>query len=172
MESVEPNEPRWYITELVETDADELGRVHVRTWQEAYAESMDAEYLANLDPAQRAENWRRRAQGAPEPDAVTLVARDGADGPIVGFISVGPARDEDPVTPYELRAINIVSEVYGTGLADELVQRALGARAAYLWVVQNNHRAQAFYRRHGFVDDGGRSMHEATEAPEIRMSRA
>ena len=52
-----------------------------------------------------------------------------------------------------------------------LLDRTLGDRAAYLWVIEGNERAQAFYRKRGFVDDGGRTIDEPSGATEIRMVR-
>src|SRR4051794_5094079 len=130
---------------------------------------MSADYLAGLDPTRSAERWRESAT-QPSPGVLTLVARD--DEGILGFASSGPARDDDPPTGYELYVINLLARAHGTGLADALLARALGDRAAYLWVAEGNHRAIGFYRRHGFSDDGGRSAHPPTDTTEIRMWRS
>ncbi len=164
-------EPDWHITPLVAADCDDLGRVHMHIWREAYAGLMPADYLAGLSDEHSAENWRR---GLEQPDgadleALTLVAR--RLGRIVGFASAGPSRDDDAPTEWELYVVNLVSEVHGTGLADHLLDRVLGDRDASLWVVEGNARARAFYARRGFTDEGGRSAHQPTSAPEIRMAR-
>ncbi len=52
------------------------------------------------------------------------------------------------------------------------MEQAIGDRAAYLWVLDGNARATAFYRRHGFADDGGRKPEPGTGLTEIRMTRA
>lgn len=163
-------EPDWRIVPLdAEVDLDELGRVHVQVWREAYAGHMPDDYLAGLSVEERARLWRSAASDA-DTAARTLVAHD-ADGQIVGFISSGPSRDEDAPTEWELYAVNLLERVHGSGLADELMTRALGDRPATLWVLEDNARAQAFYRRHGFEPEGARTAHEATQAPEIRMIR-
>ena len=48
----------------------------------------------------------------------------------------------------------------GTGVADRLVDELVGERDATLWVVEGNARARAFYARRGFVDEGGRRLHD------------
>ena len=53
-----------------------------------------------------------------------------------------------------------------------LLAVAVGDRAAYLWVLDGNARATAFYRRHGFADEGGRKPEPDTGVVEIRMARA
>ena len=164
-------EPDWRITPLVVADCDELGRVHMRIWRETYAGLMPADYLAGLSETRSAENWRRQLEPPEGVDlgALTLVAR--RSGRIVGFASAGPSRDTDAPTEWELFAINLVTEVHGTGLADQLLALVLGDRDASLWVVEGNAQARAFYTRRGFTDEGGRSAHEQTDAPEIRLVR-
>lgn len=158
----------WTIAPVEVADADEVGRVHVRVWQEAYAGLMPAAYLDALDPAAFAEGWRRRLH-EPVPGVHTSVARD--DDGIVGIATAGPSRDDDPPTPEELYAINVLARGHGTGVADGLLAATIGDRAASLWVVDGNARAIAFYRRHGFADEGGRKPEPDTGVVEIRMVR-
>jgi len=158
----------WTIARVDLADADEVGRVHVRVWQEAYAGLMPADYLASLDPVAFAAGWRRRLLD-PVAGVDTWVARDPAG--IVGLATAGPSRDDDAPTPDELYAINVLARGHGTGVADALLARAIGGRAASLWVVDGNARAIAFYRRHGFTDEGARKDEPDTGVLELRMSR-
>jgi ribosomal protein S18 acetylase RimI-like enzyme len=157
----------WTIAPPTLDDLDELGRVHVQVWQEAYAGLMPADYLAALDPTVGARRWRERF-GEPT-DIRWWIAHD--EHGIVGMTTSGPARDDDPPTPLELYAINILRRAHGSGLADELLAHAIGDRPAYLWVLEGNGRAQAFYRKHRFADDGGRKPDADTGVMEIRMAR-
>ncbi len=141
--------------------------MHVQVWREAYTALMPADYLAALDATSGPKRWRERF--GTHDDLVWLIARD-EDG-IVGMVTSGPPRDEDAPTPLELYAINLLDRTHGSGLADELMSRAVGDRAAYLWVLEGNDRAIAFYRRHGFVDEGGRKADPDTGVLEIRMAR-
>jgi GNAT superfamily N-acetyltransferase len=157
----------WTIARPTLEDADEMGRVHVQVWQEAYAGLMPDAYLDALDPTVGAARWRDRLG---QPSAVEWwLARD-EDG-IVGMTSAGPPRDDEPPAPLELYAINLLRRAHGRGLADELLAQAIGDRPAYLWVLEGNDRAIAFYRRHRFFDDGGRKAEPATGLAEIRMAR-
>lgn len=158
----------WTLAPLTLDDAEEAGRVHVQVWQEAYAGLMPAAYLDTLDHAEFAAGWRERLL-APRPGVGHWVARD-PDG-ILGLATSGPARDDDAPTPWQLYAINVLARGYGTGVSAALLDAALGDRAAYLWVVEGNDRAIAFYRKHGFRDDGVRDRLPDTGTPELRMSR-
>ena len=150
-------------------DAEELGRVHVQVWREAYVQHMPAELLEGLDPVKAAERWRLRLE-MDEPDGIVVVAT-GPDDEIVGIASAGPSRDEDAPTEWELYAINVLAAHQGTGVADELIMAVIGQKPATLWVVSGNTRARAFYCRHGFAVEGATKVHEGTGAPEIRMIR-
>jgi ribosomal protein S18 acetylase RimI-like enzyme len=157
----------WTIARPTLDDLEELGRVHVQVWQEAYAGLLPADYLASLDPTFGPTRWRERFGS--DPDLNWWIARD--DDGIVGMVTSGPPRDDDAPAPLELYAINLLRRTHGSGLADELMARAIGDRPAYLWVLDGNDRALAFYRRHGFADEGGRKPEPDTGALEIRMAR-
>ena len=160
----------WYAvrTPRVE-DADEVGRVHIQVWREAYADEMPADFLEGLDPVKAAERWRLRFE-MDEPDGVVVVAT-GRDGEIVGLASAGPTRDRDSLTDWELYSINVLAAHHGSGVADQLITAAVADRPATLWVVRDNPRADAFYRRHGFGVEGATRIHEGSGATEIRMIR-
>ncbi|MFZ2014345.1 MAG: GNAT family N-acetyltransferase [Nocardioides sp.] len=159
----------WTITRPTLDDLEEMGRVHVQVWQEAYAGLMPDEYLAALDPTVGPARWRERIE-QPYGAVVWWVARD--DDGIVGMATAGPGRDDDAPAGLELYAINVLRRAHGTGIADDLMAVAVGDRAAYLWVLDGNERALAFYRRHGFADEGGRKPEPDTGVVEIRMSRS
>lgn len=156
-------------------EADELGELHVQVWRQAYAGVMSEDYLAGLRPADRAERWRsiaaEEAEGVAAADGKVTRVAEHTHGGIVGFATVAPARDAEPPVPLELWVINVLAEFHGTGAAGQLLAATLGDRSAYLWVVEGNERAIAFYRKHGFELDGERSVHEASGAPEVRMVR-
>lgn len=158
----------------VAADADALGRLHCQVWRETYADVMEAQAYAALLPERFVAGWQRRLEGLNEGSIAggdtVRIAEHRRDG-IVGFISVGPARDEDPPTPHQLWALNIVAEHQGTGLAQHLMADVLGEGPAYLWVAQGNDRAMAFYRRRGFALDGTEVINGHDGITELRMVR-
>ncbi len=120
-----------------------------------------------LDEPQASERWKLRFE-MDEPDGIVVVAT-GLDGEIVGFASAGPTRDGDALTEWELYSINVLAAHLGTGVADQLINAVCAERPATLWVLKDNPRAHAFYRRHGFSVEGASKVHEGSGAPEIRM---
>ena len=142
-------------------DADGIGLVHVRSWQSAYRGKMPRDYLDGLDPARRAQTWRRIiGQSRPSRDGVIVVAAQ--DEEIAGFAAFGPARDSDtdPLVTGEVFAIYADPDVWGTGAGRALMASAvaelarLGYADAVLWVLDTNDRARRFYTLAEWEEDG------------------
>lgn len=159
-----------------EGDAAAIARVHVRSWQEAYAGIVPAEYLASLDVDERTATWRRDLHRAPHEHVRTWVAQ--ASSGIVGFLTLGPCRDEDARRgEREIYSVYLDPGTWGHGVARDLLRTALSelgstARVS-LWVLADNERARHFYRRHGFQPDGVERLDELGGADllEVRYRR-
>jgi RimJ/RimL family protein N-acetyltransferase len=156
------------IRRAVVADAPAIAELHVRTWQSAYRHVFPAGPLDAMaaDDA-RVEGWR---QNVVDPDVPVFVVDE--DG-IVGFVAVGPSRDED--CDGELWGIYVVPEAWGTGAGAELMRAGLdylGARfgEAILWVLDDNPRARRFYEKHGWAPDGAtkRGTHLGVDVDEVR----
>jgi len=139
-------------------DAEAIARVHVQTWQAAYAHVFGHERLDGLDVSRRIARWTRSLSGG----ETAFVAEE--DGLIVAFVSVGAARDLDGVG--ELYAIYAVPEAWGAGAGTALMRvatdalRESGYSEAILWVLEDNPRARRFYEREGWSLDGARKEDE------------
>lgn len=104
-----------------------------------------------------------------------------ADGAIAGFAKLGPidfdlpdGQPHDNAT--ELHQLYVRPDAKGTGVAAALMDWAIlraRARAAilYLSVFSENPRAQAFYRRFGFVDVGRNPFRVGDHIDEDRIWR-
>lgn len=68
--------------------------------------------------------------------------------------------------------LGVLASEAGTGLANRLLQQGLrtirerGYAAARLWVLTENHRARAFYAKHGWLPDGTTAPTEYPPHPE------
>jgi len=154
-----PGEPR--LREARPGDELAVARLHVRSWQEAYRELMPAEFLAALDPRDRASRY---TFGSAEPCApITLLAVAAGDGEeeIAGFATFGASRDEDAPGLGEIYALYVDPDRYRGGVGRLLMAEARrrlherGFDDAVLWVLRGNERARRFYEGEGWVADGG-----------------
>jgi ribosomal protein S18 acetylase RimI-like enzyme len=136
-------------------DATGIAQVHVRTWQEAYAGFVPAEHLAALDVEERASQWRRALGEGSRTRAWVATS----DDDVVGFVSLGPSRDEDAEPgAVEIYTLYLDPDMWGSGAARELLRSALAEvpprTPLTLWVFAEGERARHFYRRHGLQPDG------------------
>ncbi|WP_330229317.1 GNAT family N-acetyltransferase [Nocardia sp. NBC_00508] len=157
----------WRILPLAAEHTRSLAECHIACWREAYRDLVPAHVLDAFDTERRAQQWERDRVRHPGRTQVAMV-----DDVVIGFASAGRSRDPQPVTPFELHALYVRMPWHGSGVADDLIRAALDpAAACSLWVFERNPRAQAFYRRHGFVLDGARKVEAFTSAIEVRMVR-
>jgi ribosomal protein S18 acetylase RimI-like enzyme len=129
-------------------DAEAVARVHVETWQAAYAHALPREQLAALSVEDRVPYLRRRP-----PSFVAEV-----EGEVVGFVGVGASRDDD--AEGELFTIYVLPDHWGAGIGRALLEageeelQRQGHRQVVLWVLDDNPRARRFYENAGWSADG------------------
>jgi ribosomal protein S18 acetylase RimI-like enzyme len=133
-------------------DAPGIAAVHVRSWQEAYAGILKAEFLDSLSVERRAEQWRDILQ---KQESHTVVARK-PEG-VAGFVSYGHWREESAAESLgEIWALYVHPEEWGKGLGRALLTlavrelRSSGRHPVSLWVLTENIRGVRFYRAFGF----------------------
>lgn len=152
------------VREATPMDAAAIARIHVETWQAAYAGLVPDAYLAGMS-IERHERFWRELTGRPKGEIV-LVATDeeaGSEtgdggGELVGFGSCGRARDpsagSDAPFRGEIYTLYVHPDFqdrgYGralmTGLIEELA--AKGFTSAGLWMLAGN-QTRFFYERMG-----------------------
>ncbi|MET9221188.1 GNAT family N-acetyltransferase [Streptomyces sp. NPDC008079] len=108
--------------------------------------------------------WQRRASGAGSQQFVAIDRdavrkpdeTDGHQGGAwVGMLTVVVERPDY----FSVNAVYLVPETRGTGLAERLFAAAIAwawdrTDRVYLWVHQDNGRAESFYQRFGFIRTG------------------
>lgn len=138
-------------------EAAALAALGARTFREAYGEFTPREDLE----AYIAEHYTPEVQEAEvlDPERALFVAERA--GEPVGFALLG---SDDPAPPsvrngtrtIQLERIYVVKEAWRTGAGSALLEaclaeaRARGFETVWLSAWSENHRALAFYRRHGF----------------------
>lgn len=138
-----------------------MARVHVSSWQAAYRGLLPDAYLDQLRPEDRAARYDFSGGDPLKPR--TIVAVDGEA--VIGFATTMPSRDPDLPQDGELCALYVHPNFWNRGIGVSLVESArghlfqCGFRAALLWVLAGNTRAERFYQIDGWVEDG----HQRTE---------
>ena len=145
-------------------DAEEVAGVHVRSWQVAYRGLIDQSVLDGLSIDERADGWRRIvADPLPTGLGILVAVRDHR---VVGWTSFGSGRDPDGLADGEVYGIYADPTAWSTGAGRALLEAAerriaeAGHTRAYLWVLDGNERADSFYARHGWVEDGAIKVEE------------
>ena len=135
------------IRDMLPEDIDGKGIVHFRSWQESYRGIVDEDYLERMSE----DKCKEMAHHWPQNTAVAVV-----DGRVVGFGCWYPYQSDS--TAAELGALYVLEEYKGKGLGRKLTDYCLkkvsGYQKAILWVLEENHRAIAFYEHYGFVKTG------------------
>ncbi len=146
------------VREARATDATEVARIYVESWNAGFGDLMGT---IGLDDA-RVRRWENDLTNSRTRWWVAETAED-IHGPsrIVGLVGVGPSRD--PVDPQlgELDTIAVDPTCWRGGVGAALMRTALGSlvesgyREAVLWTVTGYARGQAFYEATGWRRDGG-----------------
>jgi len=150
-------------------DAAEMARVNVQSWRETYRGLMADEVLD--DPGLtglREEFWSDILTDERYRANRVAVAERGGD--VIGIAMAAPTEGDDARWAMRLYVLYVVAVEHGSGAGGELLDAVIGPHdSALLWVADPNPRAQAFYRKHGFVADGNVSVEAGVRA--IRMVR-
>ena len=159
-------------------DADALSLFAADTFERTFGHIYDpadlATFLAGWNPPERI-----RAQLA-DPAWTIALARDDK-GAIAGFVKMGPIDFDLPTgqprdNATELHQLYVGEAAKGTGVAAALMEWGIAwarerASTLYLSVFTENPRAQAFYRRYGFVDVGRNPFRVGNHIDEDRIWR-
>ena len=150
-------------------DATEMARVIVRSWRETYRGVVPDHVLD--DPG--FESARERFWTAALTDERyrrnrIAVAERGRE--LIGVAMSGPVDDPALEWDHHLYVLYVVAEEHGSGAGLALLDAVVRPdEDVALWVADPNPRAQAFYRKHGFVADGTVQVEDGVR--DIRMLR-
>jgi GNAT superfamily N-acetyltransferase len=146
-----------------------MARVNVQCWQETYRGLMPDAVLDDpgFVPA-RERFWTAALTDERYRDNRTAVAE--RDGDLIGIAMSGPPLDTPASWARQLYVLYVCAADHGTGAGPALLNAVVDPQeSAALWVADPNPRAQAFYRKHGFVADGTTQVEDGVR--EVRMVR-
>jgi GNAT superfamily N-acetyltransferase len=153
------------IRRAISDDAEALSELHLDCWDDAYADLVSPEILAErrMRVQERTDFWRETLeQGV----AIWLAGRRDQ---LIGFAGARPGIDEDLTGLLELRVLYVRAAWWGTPVGHELFVRAVGDAGSYLCVLEGNARAIRFYERQGYCRDG--FVEDVPEGRHLRMVR-
>lgn len=149
-------------------DALDMAKVHVDTWRETYRGLMSDSELDDPGLLEWREKFWTAALTDPryEKNNVAVALHDNR---LIGIAMSGPSSDL-PEEPQELYVLYAYASSHGSGVGAALLDAVIRPSApAVLWVADPNPRAQAFYRKNGFIADGAVKVEDGVR--DIRMVR-
>ena len=152
--------------------ASAASHLYATAWKAAYRGMIPQEYLDQLSP----ERWTPLL-GQSSPDQQDFLLLE--NGQPAAVSSICAARDPSMQGWGEIISLYVHPDRFRRGYGRALLQHDLrqlagmGFSRVYLWVLEENLRAQSFYRAMGLSPDGGRSLLTigGAEIPELRFVR-
>jgi len=148
----------WSVAHANPEDAWMLASLEVASWKSAYAEQLDPEWLAALDPGILARRWRERLFKARfDQDRVWLLKHEDQ---AMGFCWTGDASRDEEGFCAEVFMLYLHPDITGRGLGTALFEAVIGdlQERGYpwlqVWVLASHERARRFYERFGFRHEG------------------
>ncbi len=153
-------------------DAEVIASLHTDSWRRHYRGAYSDTYLDGDIGAERLGVWTQRLSSR-DGSTQTLLAED--DGAFVGFVHV--VFDEDPVWGSLVDNLHVVWARQRSGVGSLLMSAAAGAvvergggdggdsGGLYLWVLEQNTAAQAFYGARGGRRADRRPFHRREGIP-------
>ncbi len=137
-------------------DAEAIAVLHTDSWRRTYRGMMTDEFLDGRALENRRSVWHERLH-ASDLNQFVCVAQDPST--TVGFICA--FANEDPTWGSYIDNLHVVHSMRRQGVGGALMRRAAEwlcrvqpDRGVYLWVMEANASARAFYERLGAIDVG------------------
>lgn len=144
------------IIRATETAADDMGYVHAASWQAAYKDLISEEILETFTPENRAEIFRDAIRNRPEEYYLFKI-----DEKPAGLAMLNKSHEPEASSlDGEIYGFYFVPDYWGQRYTHEAFQFSIdrlfeiGYENIFIWVLQDNIRAQRFYRKFNFEPDG------------------
>lgn len=145
-------------------DVNDIARIHVNSWQEAYKGLMPQRFIESYTFDKRHKLWTNIIER--ELAAVFVAV---SHDECLGFLCVGQLKFMEDTQTYELSSIYINSSYIGVGIGQSLYKECekyllvRGAEQVTVWALDSNKRALNFYAKLGFRLTGQTSKEQAEE---------
>ncbi|MBD7962915.1 GNAT family N-acetyltransferase [Fictibacillus norfolkensis] len=137
------------------TDAAEIAKVHVKSWQQSYRGLIEDDYLSQMSVTEREQRW---SEWLDQKSHIVLVLED-ENQQLCGFISGGSIRSQHQYES-EVYAFYLLKEVQQKGHGTKLLKMfsekliTLGKKSMIVWVLKDNPSKQAY------ISLGGKKIDE------------
>jgi GNAT superfamily N-acetyltransferase len=137
-------------------DAPAIADLNVRTWRSSFDGIVPTAVLEAQETAPRERYFTEHLPSAPPFHTAVAVE----DGVVIGFVHIGPSRDEDTGGDPEVYGLYVEPTRQRGGVGTMLMRHALdhlGAAApgrATLWTLRDAPATRRFYERLGWMPDG------------------
>jgi diamine N-acetyltransferase len=145
-------------------EAESLARFAERTFREAFEADNRPEDMDEYCGTAFTTDAMRDFLSDPAIATLVVVADDGGFAAYAQLRPHGPGHGAEMARPLELWRFYVGKVHHGRGIAQQLMDavidlaRQRGAATLWLGVWEHNTRAQAFYRKFGFVDVGSHTF--------------
>jgi GNAT superfamily N-acetyltransferase len=154
-------------------DAPAIAKLHAESWRVAYRGMFPDDFLDNEVFEERARVWRERFAD-PRRESTTLTILAERAGDLAGFAH--SIIDEDPTSGTLLDNLHVRRDAHRSGIGTRLMAETAswlmerGRSQLYLWVLEDNRGARAFYAALGGAECGrGTSPEGGSSAPSLRI---
>jgi GNAT superfamily N-acetyltransferase len=180
-----------YVRPARPDDADDIARIQLTTWRQAYRRLLPRHVLDRLDEEWLASRWRAAIEEPPSPRHRVLIATEqAADQPpqLIGFAAAGPADeaalapDEAPLPPGTAAVTDLLVEPrwgrrgHGSRLLAASVDlwRADGFTRAVAWAYHDDVATRKFLGSAGWAPDGASRALDVDDllVPQVRLHTA
>lgn len=162
------------IREAIAEDGKRMAEINVIGWRYAYRNIISDEFLfKTLDIVKRAEYFSKIAEEKQQ--GVAYVYEEA--GIVKGFMTIGPCRDEDRKTSFELYGLYVEPFMTRGGIGSQLIHfceqkaRELGYSEVLVWVLEGNAIGINFYEKMGYSLEGARKLLEKHNRYELRYHK-
>lgn len=132
-------------------DIDEISRIYALSWKTAYRGLIPDDYLDTISETRWSPLLRR------ESNRLLLALEDGRP---IGASTYSEARDDKMKGWGEIISLYLLPSHYRRGIGSKLFSKVVetlkdeGYDNSYLWVLEGNRAACAFYEKNGFICNG------------------
>ncbi|MCL2571273.1 MAG: GNAT family N-acetyltransferase [Defluviitaleaceae bacterium] len=156
------------------SDIPRVAEIHVFGWRCAYRGFVSDEHLFNnMQVSKRIERFTQHLNDKDN----TLDSYVFDDGIIKAFLTIGPCRDEDKPSAFELCGLYVDPCFQGEGVGTKLalycekIAAERGFKEVILWTFEQNPVSRAFYEKLDYKLDGATMIVESVGAQGVRYSK-